>query len=74
MKKLIIYLTLLLGVISYGLSGKTVSASCGGQYESPCQSYSMLVDKMVQKGLPIMLIIFQFPTHAINQVNTSCLK
>ena len=49
MKKLIIYLTLLLGVISYGLSGKTVSASCGGQYESPCQSYSMLVDKMVQK-------------------------
>ena len=25
-----------------------VSASCGGQYESPCQSYSILVDKMVQ--------------------------
>lgn len=27
----------------------SVSASCGGQYESPCQSYSMIVDKMVQK-------------------------
>ena len=25
------------------------SAGCGGQYESPCQSYSILVDKMVQK-------------------------
>lgn len=31
----------------------SVSASCGGQYESPCQSYSMIVDKMVQKpGTP----------------------
>lgn len=27
----------------------SVSAGCGGQYESPCQSYSILVDKMVQK-------------------------
>jgi len=27
----------------------SVSAGCGGQYESPCQSYSMIVDKMVQK-------------------------
>ena len=26
-----------------------VYAGCGGQYESPCQSYSMLVDKMVAK-------------------------
>ncbi len=27
----------------------SVSAGCGGQYESPCQSYSILVDKMVAK-------------------------
>lgn len=27
----------------------SASAGCGGQYESPCQSYSVLVDKMVQK-------------------------
>ena len=45
MKKLIIYLTLLLGVISYGLSGKTVSA----QYTQP-PSYSISINKMV--GLP----------------------
>jgi hypothetical protein len=35
-------------IFSFLLLTGSVSASCGGQYESPCQSYSMLVDKMVQ--------------------------
>jgi len=39
---------LLLHVSCYMLYVTFVSASCGGQYESPCQSYSILVDKMVQ--------------------------
>jgi len=40
---------LFLSVIYYLISSISVYAGCGGQYESPCQSYSMLVDKMVQK-------------------------
>ena len=50
MKKVLTFsLAFLLGVMCYGLSGKTAFASCGGQYESPCYSYAIVVDKMVQK-------------------------
>jgi len=46
MKKLIAFLVTVGAFIFLTTS---VSAGCGGQYESPCQSYSILVDKMVQK-------------------------
>jgi hypothetical protein len=46
MKKILgIFFTLFLGT---WLLVIPVSAGCGGQYESPCQSYSMFIDKMVQ--------------------------
>ncbi len=41
--------TLILFVFSLLFVVNSVSAGCGGQYESPCQSYSILVDKTVQK-------------------------
>lgn len=44
-KYLVTFLTL---VIGFWLLVIPVNASCGGQYESPCYSYSILVDKMVQ--------------------------
>ena len=47
MKKIFIFL--LVAVIYYLVSNIPVYAGCGGQYESPCYSYSILVDKMVQK-------------------------
>ena len=47
MKKILSYFSLL--VLGAWLLILPVSAGCGGQYESPCQSYSMLVDKMVAK-------------------------
>lgn len=40
---LILFVFSLLFVVS------SIKASCGGQYESPCQSYSIIVDKTVQK-------------------------
>src|SRR3989338_910546 len=46
MKKIFALLAIVFSLLAVTVS---VSASCGGQYESPCQSYSMLVDKMVQK-------------------------
>lgn len=45
-KYLVSFFTLVIGAWLLVLP---VSAGCGGQYESPCQSYSMLVDKMVAK-------------------------
>lgn len=45
MKKILVFLAIIFSYISVVSS---VSASCGGQYESPCQSYSMFIDKMVQ--------------------------
>jgi len=45
MKKLIIFFLLVIGFWFFSFP---VSAGCGGQYESPCQSYSILVDKVVQ--------------------------
>jgi uncharacterized repeat protein (TIGR01451 family) len=47
MKK--IFATFFTLVIGAWLLVLPVSAGCGGQYESPCQSYSLIVDKMVQK-------------------------
>lgn len=47
MKKMLSYFSLL--VIGCWLLVLPVFASCGGQYESPCYSYSILVDKMVLK-------------------------
>jgi uncharacterized repeat protein (TIGR01451 family) len=45
MKKIIVFLAIAFSLL---VATKNVSAqSCGGQYQSPCQSYSMLVDKMV---------------------------
>lgn len=44
MKKIIVFLAVVFSFLAVTLS---VSAGCGGQYESPCQSYSMIVDKMV---------------------------
>ena len=44
MKKIFISLAV---VFSFFAITSSVSASCGGQYESPCQSYSLIVDKMV---------------------------
>lgn len=47
MKKYLVF-----GVLVFSLLFVTkdaVAQSCGGQYQSPCQSYSMLVDKMVAK-------------------------
>lgn len=46
MKKIFALLTIVFSFLAVTIS---VSASCGGQYESPCQSYSILVDKTVQK-------------------------
>jgi len=46
MKKLIIF-SLFVSCLLFLVS--SVNAGCGGQYESPCQSYSILVDKMVAK-------------------------
>jgi len=46
MKKIILF-SLIVSCLMFLVS--SVSAGCGGQYESPCQSYSMIVDKMVQK-------------------------
>jgi hypothetical protein len=45
-KYLVTFLTLVMG---FWLLVIPVNASCGGQYESPCYSYSILVDKMVAK-------------------------
>lgn len=48
MKKLFSFL--FIATIIYHLSSiSPVYAGCGGQYESPCQSYSLIVDKMVAK-------------------------
>lgn len=47
MKKLILFFSF--AFIAYLISPISAFAGCGGQYESPCQSYSMLVDKMVAK-------------------------
>lgn len=47
MKKYLVF-----GMLVFSLLFVTKDAlaqSCGGQYQSPCQSYSMLVDKMVAK-------------------------
>lgn len=44
MKKLFALLAIVFSFLAVSIS---VSAGCGGQYESPCQSYSMLIDKMV---------------------------
>jgi len=47
MKKYLVF-----GVLVFSLLFVTkdaVAQSCGGQYQSPCQSYSIIVDKMVQK-------------------------
>lgn len=46
MKKLFALFAVVFSFLAVAVS---VSASCGGQYESPCQSYSILVDKMVAK-------------------------
>jgi len=46
MKKLFAISAALFSILFFVTS---VSASCGGQYESPCQSYSLIVDKMVAK-------------------------
>lgn len=46
MKKIFALLAI---VFSFLLLTVSVSAGCGGQYESPCQSYSIIVDKMVGK-------------------------
>jgi uncharacterized repeat protein (TIGR01451 family) len=46
MKKVFAFLAIVFLSLAVTVS---VSAGCGGQYESPCQSYSLLVDKMVQK-------------------------
>lgn len=41
--------TLLVLVISFFALTSSVQADCGGQYNQPCQSYSIIVDKMVGK-------------------------
>jgi uncharacterized repeat protein (TIGR01451 family) len=46
MKKIFAFLAIAFSFLAITIS---VSAQCGGQYESPCQSYSIIVDKMVQK-------------------------
>src|SRR3989344_2664135 len=46
MKKIFAFLFVVFSFLAITVS---VSAQCGGQYQSPCQSYSILVDKMVQK-------------------------
>ena len=46
MKKIFVFLAI---VFSFLAATVSVSAGCGGQYESPCQSYSIVVDKMVAK-------------------------
>jgi len=46
MKKIFAFLVLVFSFLAITVS---VSAQCGGQYQSPCQSYSIIVDKMVQK-------------------------
>ncbi|MBI5123249.1 hypothetical protein HZA75_05320 [Candidatus Roizmanbacteria bacterium] len=44
------YLALVFIVSCFMFFASSVNAqSCGGQYQSPCQSYSIIVDKMVQK-------------------------
>jgi len=47
MKKIFAFLVV---VFSFLVITISAFAGCGGQYESPCQSYSILVDKMVQKS------------------------
>ena len=46
MKKYLVLSALVLSLLF--VTKDAVAQSCGGQYQSPCQSYSMLVDKMVQ--------------------------
>ncbi len=46
MKKIFAFLVFVFSFLAITVS---VSAQCGGQYQSPCQSYSIIVDKMVQK-------------------------
>ena len=46
MKKIFALIAIVFSLLAVTVS---VSAGCGGQYESPCQSYSILVDKMVAK-------------------------
>ncbi|VVA43466.1 conserved exported hypothetical protein [Candidatus Roizmanbacteria bacterium] len=46
MKKVFVFLAIVFSFLAVTVS---VAAGCGGQYESPCQSYSILVDKMVAK-------------------------
>jgi uncharacterized repeat protein (TIGR01451 family) len=46
MKKIFAFIAIVFLSLAVTVS---VSAGCGGQYESPCQSYSILLDKMVQK-------------------------
>lgn len=47
MKKLLAFLAV---VISFFALTMSVSADCGGQYGPPCQSYSIVINKMV--GMP----------------------
>src|SRR3989344_5257913 len=42
-------ITLLVLVVSFFALVSSVKADCGGQYNQPCQAYSILVDKMVGK-------------------------
>jgi len=46
MKKLLTFLSVVFSLLVFASS---VSADCGGQYQAPCQSYSIIVDKMVGK-------------------------
>ena len=46
MKKILATTAVLFSLFIFATS---VSADCGGQYDSPCQSYSISVNKMVQK-------------------------
>ncbi len=46
MKKIFAFFVVIFSFLAITVSA---SAGCGGQYESPCQSYSILVDKMVAK-------------------------
>ena len=48
MKKYLVFGMLVFSLLF--VTKDAVAQSCGGQYQSPCQSYSMLVDKMVQKS------------------------
>ena len=47
MKKYLVFGMLVFSLLF--VTKDAVAQSCGGQYQSPCQSYSILVDKMVQK-------------------------